>query len=119
VLIAEDDTPIAAIVCAAIEDAGYHAVVARDGRQALELARSVGPSLVITDMMMPFLTGADLIRALREDAAAEQRSPVPTILMTAVSALSARSAGADALLRKPFDLDELDNLVNIYLTGGA
>lgn len=111
--------PIATVVAAAMEDSGYHAVVAKDGREALQLARSIEPVLVITDMMMPHLTGADLIRVLREDAVAQRRSPVPIILMTAVSLPAARNVGATALLAKPFDLDELDTLVQACLGGGS
>ncbi len=117
VVIAEDDVPIATVVAAVIEDAGYHAIVARDGREALELARSVEPVLIITDLMMPNLSGADLIAALRNDAVDKQRAPIPVILMTAVNPTVARRAGATALLLKPFDLDQLDSLVQACLSG--
>ncbi|HWE60989.1 MAG TPA: response regulator, partial [Chloroflexota bacterium] len=70
VLIADDEPTIAEVVAALVTDAGYRAVVATHGRQALELAQTVWPALVITDLMMPVLDGAGLIAALQEAAAA-------------------------------------------------
>jgi len=60
VLIAEDERSIADIVCVVVEDAGYQPVLAAHGRQALEMARIEHPALVVTDLMMPHMTGAEL-----------------------------------------------------------
>jgi CheY-like chemotaxis protein len=117
ILIAEDEEPIAAILAAVIEDLGYHPVIAVDGRHALELARTTWPALVITDLMMPGLTGADLIAALRAEADTTHRPPVPVILITAAGLQHARGAGADAVLSKPFDLADLEALVADLLSG--
>jgi len=73
VLIAEDERPIAAILRAVVADAGYEPAVATHGRQALELARERWPALVITDLMMPYLGGDELIAALRTEAEARGR----------------------------------------------
>ena len=70
VLIAEDEEPIAEVVATVVEDAGYTPLLAAHGREALELARAKQPALLITDLMMPYLSGAELIAALRSDAAA-------------------------------------------------
>ncbi len=117
ILIAEDEEPIAAILAAVIEDLGYRPLIAADGRHALELARTTWPALVITDLMMPRLTGADLIAALHTEATSTGRTPVPVILITAAGLQHARSAGADAVLSKPFDLGDLEELVIRLLTG--
>jgi CheY-like chemotaxis protein len=118
ILIAEDEEPIAAILAAVIEDLGYRPLIAVDGRHALELARTTWPALVITDLMMPGLTGADLITALHAEAASTGRPPVPVILITAAGLQHARSAGADAVLGKPFDLADLEETV-IHLLARA
>jgi len=115
VLIAEDERAIANIVRVVVEDAGYRPVLAAHGRQALDMARAEHPALVITDLMMPHLTGAELIAALRADAATDGCVRAPVILMTAVNPSQARSAGADAVLYKPFDLDALEALLRRFL----
>jgi DNA-binding response OmpR family regulator len=99
-----------------VEDAGYLPLVAAHGRLALELARARQPALIITDLMMPYLTGADLIQAVR--AAAGHRAP-PIILISAAGPKRLLAAGADAILRKPFDIAELDALLHRYLDPGG
>lgn len=115
VLIAEDEAPIADALAFVVEDAGYHAVVAQHGREALDVARSRHPALVITDLMMPHMSGADLIVALREDATRDGFRPPPVILMTAAGARHSGAASADAVLRKPFDIHEVEVLLGRLL----
>lgn len=115
VLIAEDETPIADALAFIVEDAGYRAVVAQHGREALDLARTRCPALVITDLMMPHMSGSDLIVALREDATKDGYRPPPIILMTAAGGRLAGAASADAVLRKPFDIREVESLLQRLL----
>ena len=115
VLIIEDERSIGSFVAAAVADAGYLPVVAMNGFEALERAREHWPNLVITDLMMPRLDGAATIRALRLEAATRGQAMPPVILMTAGSLSYAQAAGADALLRKPFDLTDLDALLRRFL----
>src|SRR5690348_17812722 len=96
VLIVEDDRPIAEYMAIVVADAGYRPVVATHGRQALELTETERPALLITDLMLPFLSGAEVIAAVRANADPE-RARLPVILMTAASAQRARDAGADAI----------------------
>jgi two-component system chemotaxis response regulator CheY len=114
VLIVDDERSIAAVVAEIVSDMGYTPAVATHGQQALELARAHWPVLVITDLMMPRLNGADLIAALREEARLQARAAPPIILLTAASAHYAQAAGADVILRKPFNLTELEALVRRY-----
>ena len=115
VLIAEDEGPIAEVVSEIVEELGCMPLVATHGREALQMARTLHPALLITDLMMPYLSGSDLIAALRADAALEGHAAVPMILMTAAGPQQARLAGADAVIHKPFDLDELERIVARYL----
>ncbi len=115
ILIVEDEEPIAEVVATVVEEAGYTPVVAAHGRAALELAREQWPALLITDLMMPYLSGAELIVALRAEAEARGETTIPIILMTAASLSLARAAGADAVLRKPFDLVQLEDLLQRFL----
>ncbi len=115
ILIAEDEPAIADVVAAVVEDAGHTAVVATHGQQALDRAREQWPTLLITDLMMPHLTGTELIRALRVYAQEHASAPLPVILMTAAGRKQARAAGADAILLKPFDLARLEALLQRFL----
>ena len=115
VLIAEDEEPIAEMIAYVVEDAGHTPLIAAHGRQALDLARAQWPALVITDLMLPYLSGAELIAALRAEAALDERPVPPAILITAASLDRARVAAADVVLRKPFDLTELDALLRRFL----
>lgn len=115
VLIAEDEPPIAAVVAEVVADMGCVPLMAPDGRRALALAREQRPALLVTDLMMPHLSGAGLIAALRTDAAAAGVQAVPAILMTASGAQAAATADADAVLLKPFALDDLEALLRRIL----
>jgi DNA-binding response OmpR family regulator len=118
VLIVEDEGPIAEFVSYVVEDAGYTPLVVANGLQALEAAKARWPALVITDLMMPRLNGVELIAALRAEAAADRHKPSPpVILLTAAGTTRAHAAGADAVLHKPFDLADLEALLERFLPG--
>jgi DNA-binding response OmpR family regulator len=119
VLIAEDERAIAEVLAAVVAEAGFAPLVAAHGQRALELAREHWPALLITDLMMPFLDGGELIAALRDEARERGLAGVPAILLTAAGPLRARAAGADAVLRKPFDLDVLEALMHRLVAGRA
>src|SRR5690242_20506518 len=97
VLIAEDEEPIADALAMIVEEAGYTAIVAPHGLQALNLARAYHPDLLITDLMMPYLDGEKLILALEEDARQSGQTRIPVILTTAAQG-PRLSTIADALL---------------------
>ena len=83
VLIAEDEEPIAEAIAMLVEDCGYTPLTASNGRQALELARRRQPALIITDLMMPYLDGDELIATLKSDAARDGYRAPPVILLSA------------------------------------
>lgn len=115
VLIAEDEEPLAETVAFIVRRAGYYPLVALNGRQALDIARQQRPALVITDLMLLYLDGAELIAALRADALASGEKAPPIVLMTAANPALARAAGADVLLRKPFFLADFEQLLVRFL----
>ena len=116
VLIAEDEETIAETLAMIVEDAGYTPVVAHDGREALALARQHRPDLIITDLMMPYLTGSDLIAAIRSEADARGFSPPPIMVVTAVSPARAAEAQADAIVAKPFNVTTVETLMQRLLS---
>ena len=115
VLIAEDEEPIAEAIAMLVEDCGYTPLIANNGRQALELARRHQPALIITDLMMPYLDGDELIATLKSDAARDAHTTPPIILLSAAGLRRMKIAGADVLLPKPFELDELETLLRRFL----
>ncbi len=115
VLIAEDETAIAEALAEIIAELGYQALVAANGQQALALAREHWPALVLTDLMMPQVNGAGLIAALHAQAAERSVAPPAVILLTAVEGRAARAAGADLVVRKPFELDALEQAIRQLL----
>lgn len=119
VLIADDERSIAALVAEIVVQAGGQPRVATHGRQALDLARERWPAVVITDLMMPHLDGAGLIARLREEAVARGKAAPAFILMTAASLQYARAAEADVVLRKPFDITEMEALLQHFLEQGG
>lgn len=119
VLVVDDETPIVEALFLIIEDAGYTAIGAYDGRSGLEIARQRHPDLIITDMMMPQLDGAGLISSLRDDAQQDDRRAPAIVVMTAGGLRNAEAAGADAVLRKPFDIVDVENLLHHFLRAPA
>ncbi len=118
VLIAEDEETIAETLSLIVEDAGFTALVARNGREALALARQHHPRLIITDLMMPYLNGAGLITAVRADAEVQGLAPPPVIVVTAASPRHAEEAGADAVIVKPFDVTKIEAAMRRLLPDG-
>jgi DNA-binding response OmpR family regulator len=108
VLVVDDERQIVDFLCVLLEEEGYRALRAYDGAQAWELVRSgeLAPDLVITDVMMPRMTGVQLIRRLKD---ALNGACPPVIAMSAVTAL-ADEPGVRFLL-KPFDIDRMLDLV--------
>ncbi len=119
VLIVEDDRDIASLVKTYLERAGFKAIVAHDGRAALDLARTRDPIFVILDWMLPEIDGAEVCRELMKT------SDVPILMLTAREDETDRivgfSLGADDYVVKPFSPRELVERVKAILrrTGAA
>ena len=108
ILIVEDDPRGRELLALRLRPLGYRLEFAGDGREGVEKAREFDPDLVISDVMMPEMTGFDLCRELRAD---ERLKEVPILLITALddrdSRLEGIEAGADEFISKPFDGHEL------------
>lgn len=116
VLVADDDDDIRDLVAFRLDRAGYEVLRAGDGQQALDLAKEHVPDLAVLDVMMPKLTGYDVTRELRADAAT---SRIPVILLTArvqeADVARGFEAGADDYVKKPFSPQELKARVQAVL----
>lgn len=107
VLIVDDDSPIAETLAMIIEDMGYSVVLAYNGREGLAAAMRVPPNLIITDLMMPQMTGAEMLAALR----ATHLNMPPILVLTAGERTYAQDVGATATIAKPFDVKVLESVV--------
>lgn len=112
ILIVDDEAPLRELLADIVEDAGYRAHQALHGREALARVEQERPDLVLADVMMPVLSGAELCRILK---AQPSTAPIPVILMSAAGSAIAAGAGADAFLDKPFQVSELVALVRRWL----
>ncbi len=110
VLVVDDEAYIVEFLCLLLEEEGYRVLRASDGRQAWELALQARPDLVISDIMMPGMTGLQLLDRLRGST---DLAATPVILMSAVS----RTPGSEGVLfvPKPFDIDQMLDLVSVEL----
>jgi len=111
VLIADDEEPTLEILAEVVSALGHQVLCAHDGDEALTLARSHGPDLVITDFMMPRKSGIELIRALHGSDG--QLSSTPVILISAATPRAA--AEATRFLSKPLRLDVLEDEIDKLL----
>lgn len=112
ILVVEDEPDMLFLLGMVLRRAGYEVVEAPHGAAALERLEESQPDLVVTDLMMPVMDGGELIARLRADPKTEA---IPILL---VSANPNHTAGADAILRKPFDPDELLERIRTVLQGG-
>jgi DNA-binding response OmpR family regulator len=120
VLVADDDPDVRDVVVFKLQQSGYEVLVAEDGEAALLLARSARPDLAVLDVMMPRMTGLDVCRELRADAATTR---MPVILLTARAqegdVEGGFAWGADDYLTKPFSPRELASRVRAVLGRGG
>jgi len=112
ILIADDYDDNRELLRLMLETEGYQIREARNGREALDVARSDVPAVALIDLSMPSLDGWGLLRELRAD---ERTRAVPCVAVTAFAADQDRQraleAGFDAYISKPFRSKELIELV--------
>jgi two-component system, OmpR family, response regulator len=106
VLVVDDEAVLAEMVSMALRYEGWNIATAGDGAAALESARSQRPDVVVLDVMLPDMSGLDVLRKLREET-----PQLPVLLLTAKDALEDRiaglTAGGDDYVTKPFSLEEV------------
>lgn len=105
ILLVEDEEKLARMVELELNYEGYQVEKALDGRSGLELALGGGFDLVLLDIMLPQLSGMEVLRRLRRE------SQVPVIMLTArdsvVDKVAGLDSGADDYIAKPFAIEEL------------
>ncbi|HEX9656911.1 MAG TPA: response regulator transcription factor [Bacteroidota bacterium] len=108
ILVAEDDPASRLVLTTALKKLGHEVVATENGRDAWRTIGELDIRMVISDWMMPYIDGVELCKMIR---AQHSKHYVYVILLTALAGkgnyLQGMSAGADDLVTKPFDLDEL------------
>jgi len=108
ILIADDEPNIVASLEFLMRKCDYEVCVARDGDEALQLAETFRPDLVLLDVMMPRRSGFEVCRLLRENPALR---PMRIVMLSArgreVEVGKGLALGADAYVTKPFSTKEL------------
>jgi DNA-binding response OmpR family regulator len=119
VLVADDDNDILLLVTTRLRRDGFEVTAARDGDEALAVARAQRPRVAVLDIGMPGLDGLEVLAAIRAD---EQLRDVRVLLLTAKAQESdvrrGYAAGADAYVRKPFSPSELSMRVRKLIEEG-
>lgn len=113
VLVVDDETDIREVARVSLEAiGGYEVRTSGGGEECLLVARSGWPEAILLDVMMPEMTGYQVVAALRADAATRD---IPVVLLSATPALAARRAleelGVRHRITKPFDPLELPRLL--------
>ena len=113
ILVVDDETSVTDLLMYNLHKVGYEVLVAADGREALRLARTSFPDLILLDLMIPEVDGLDVCRELRKT------SNVPIIMITArgeeIDRVVGLELGADDYVCKPFSVRELLSRIKAVL----
>lgn len=108
ILVADDDSNLLMLVAQVMSRQGYQVIKASDGEQAMALAASERPDLVVIDVMMPGKDGLEVCRQLK---LSPDTASIKVILLTAKISNAVKAAGldfgADCFMTKPFKVSEL------------
>lgn len=109
ILVIEDNAVLADFIAEVLQEEGYEVNVAADGQEGLRKLPKLQPDLVITDLMMPRVSGEEVCNVIQADP---QLRSIPVVLMTSRPEESVKiRCKYDAFLSKPFDLYHLIGLV--------
>ena len=113
ILIVDDDKDFLKGLTIALENKGYTVVTATNGAEALELARSESPNLILIDIILPGMSGFKVCRFLKFD---ENYKDIPIIIISAKADVEnknmGKEIGADLYITKPFENEELFQAIN-------
>ena len=117
VLVVEDEYGAAEVLQLLLEASGYRVAMASNGRTALDLLAGEKPAVVLSDFMMPHMTGGELGVEVRASAALRD---IPFIVMSGTSedVVQRSFTDYDAFVRKPYAADELLALLHKLVNGG-
>jgi CheY-like chemotaxis protein len=118
ILVAEDDEVARQLMCMTLERQGFEVLTAEDGLKAYELALSVRPDLIVTDVNMPGADGAHFVRRVRDTGEIAATPIVVTTGYGTGNATFTLAVGADAYEPKPVNPSSLVETVRRLLAAG-
>jgi CheY-like chemotaxis protein len=111
VLIVEDDRDVALTINDVVEDSGYRALCAANGREALSLLEVEIPALMLIDLFMPVMNGVELLKIIKKSP---KLASSPRVIMTAANDQMIGVREDVTVLYKPVDFDALTRLLQRY-----
>jgi CheY-like chemotaxis protein len=112
ILVADDDEMSRRLLEAVLTPKGYEVILAKDGIEALNIALTQAPDLIILDIMMPGMDGYLTLNKIKED---DSTANIPVLMITAVgydyNIKLANQLGASGYITKPIDLAEVRSTV--------
>lgn len=116
ILVVDDERDIVETLKFILEVEGFDCIVAYDGEEALNLAKTKNPDLIILDVMLPKINGYKVCRLLKFDS---KYKHIPILMVTAKTQdedkIIGEETGANEYVTKPFDIEMLTKLVKQYL----
>lgn len=120
ILVVDDEPEIVALVAHHLKKSGYSVAIAASGPDALAIAQRERPALVVLDLMLPGMSGADILRRLRSDA---RWARLPCIVLTAAGQEAqlrdVEALGASEVMTKPFSPRRLLARVHDHIASAA
>jgi DNA-binding response OmpR family regulator len=118
VLVIEDEDFISSLIARALKKEGYSVIVTSDFASSIRIIDSAVVDLVVSDVMLPFTGGMEIVEHIKGNKKLEH---IPIILVTGMDKdiLFASKVKAEAILSKPFDMNQLVALVNSNLSATA
>lgn len=107
IILAEDNSTLSLLLKFRLEKEGYELLIAKDGKEAIDFVENQNPDLVLTDIMMPYYSGLEVISHIRN----KLKKDTPVIIFSSAGqeemVLKAFSLGASDFMTKPFSPNEL------------
>jgi DNA-binding response OmpR family regulator len=118
VMLVDDDPQLRHVVSMFFELEGYNVLQAEDGGQAIKMLAEYVPDVILLDLMMPDVTGAEVCQHVR---ASKRLKEVPVVVFTAAEMKEEElvAAGADRFIAKPYSLEGLRRVVRALIKESA
>ncbi len=114
ILVVDDDPLLRGSIAMVLEDEGYTVELASDGRKALESVAANRPDVILLDVMMPNMSGTQVLKELQDDS---RTADIPVLIMTAINGMAGGRIlnGPNEVVEKPFDVHDLLNKIALAM----